>query len=457
MPVASGARTPPRADTPQDLEICVRAPLILATSATLALPAAMAAAEAPPVRGPVEIHVAMTGSDAALGSLAAPKRTVQAAVDAAGPGTIIKVHKGTYSGVVRIVTSGTQSAPITITNAGDGEAIITSEQEPDDCRSTKPSQRRTIKVEGASNWIFRGLTIINGAWVVGDRSDAAFTWHAQKVIAGNWQDRRKVPGRGVNDPAATPKVVPYLRQVTGKRKMVSSDRIGFYNNVIRGRGVYAALSNYGAFRDNKVSDIICGSGPALWVMTFSDHWSITGNDISKVAASGITHYMQEGIRIGTASNYNYVANNNVHDIEGDGRAINTDVDSSFNLIQFNKVNNVAIGFNDQMSGWGNVWQYNQVSNFRNLGFAIRLKDNTLAAPSMNTSAHSIVLRCNRALQPVGKAKSLGIGGVMKARISGNNFTTSWVSPPAVGYWAAYGNEFNGTAIAPTPVVTPATC
>ena len=157
------------------------------------------------------------------------------------------------------------------------------------------------------------------------------------------------------------------------------------------------------------------SGPALWVMTFSDHWSITGNDISKVAASGITHYMQEGIRVGTASNYNYVANNNVHDIEGDGRAINTDVDSSFNLIQFNKVNNVAIGFNDQMSGWGNVWQYNQVSNFRNLGFAIRLKDNTLAAPSMNSSAHSIVLRCNRALQPVGKAKSLGIGGVMKAR------------------------------------------
>ena len=46
---------------------------------------------------------------------------------------------------------------------------------------------------------------------------------------------------------------------------------------------------------------------------------------------------------------------------------------------------------------------------------------------------------------------------MKARISGNNFTTSWVSPPAVGYWAAYGNEFNGTAIATTPVVTPATC
>ena len=422
------------------------------TALTMA-PAATSAAES----GPREIHVATTGADANLGTLSAPLRTVQAAVDAARPGDIIKVHKGTYNGVVNIRTSGTRTAPITLTNAGDGEAIITSDQVPDDCASTRPSQRRTIKLEGESNWIFRGLTIVNGAWIVGERSGEAFNWHYSKVKVGNWVDRRKVPGRGVNDPSSTERVVPYLRQATGKAKMASADRIGFYNNIIRGRGVYAALANYGAFRDNVVTDIICGSGPALWVMTFSDHWDITGNDISRISPSSITHYMHEGIRIGTASNYNYVANNYVHDLEGDGRGINTDVDSSYNLIQFNKVNRVAIGYNDQMAGWGNIWQYNEVRNFRQLGFGIRLKDLTLSAPSKDTSANGIIMRCNRAILPIEKAKSLGVGGAMNSRISGNNFTTSWVSPLAVAYWAAYGNQFNGTTSPPTATLTPATC
>ncbi|MCA0180734.1 MAG: DUF1565 domain-containing protein [Actinobacteria bacterium] len=434
-----------------------RTPVTVLTAAAVAVgPIALLGGQQA-VAAPVEIHVATTGNDNNPGTLAAPKRTVQAAVDLAKPGTVIRVHKGTYNQQIFIRTSGTPTAPITLTNAGDGEAVLTSQQEPDDCAATKPSQRRTIRAEGETDWIFRGLTIVNGAFIVGDRSDAAFDWHYGRVLAQDWVSRRKVPGRGVNNPDSTPLVVPYLRTLTGKAKMKSADRIQFWNNTIRGRGVYLSLGSYGQFRNNKVSDLICGSGPGFWLMTFSDHWTIRGNDISRISPSSITHYMHEGIRIGTASNYNYVAENVVHDLEGDGRGINTDVDSSYNLIQFNKVANVAIGYNDQMAGWGNVWQYNEVRNFRQLGFGVRLKDFALTLPSKDTSANGIVVRCNRALLPVDKAKSLGVGGVMGARIAGNNFTSSWVSPNATAYWRAYDNLFNGGTQPPGPVVEPATC
>ncbi len=427
-----------------------------ATTAQAATPAS-APAQAPTATASTnEIHVADGGSDRSAGSASAPKASIQAAIDAAKPGTVIKVHKGTYSGVLTIRKSGTASAPITLTNAGDGEVVITSSQAPDSCSNTQPSPRRTIKMNGASNWIFRGLTIVHGAYISGEKSNAAYSWHAGKVRARDWQSRRKVPGRGTNDPSSTARVVPYLRSITGASTMQSADRISFIGNTIRGRGVYAALSSYGTFKDNKVSDLVCGSGPGLWVMTFSDHWSVTGNDISRIAPAR-SHFMYEGIRFGTASNYNYVARNYVHDIASDGRAFNTDVDSSYNLFEHNRASNVSVGFNEQMAGWGNTWQYNQASNFRQYGFGMRLKDASLSKPSMDTSSRGTIMRCNTVSAPIGKAWSLGIGGTMGARISGNRFTTVWVSKPARNYWGAYDNMYNGSKTAPGPNVTPASC
>ncbi|CCH75399.1 exported hypothetical protein [Nostocoides australiense Ben110] len=404
------------------------------------------------------IHVAVGGSDRASGTSQAPLATIQAAVDAAVPGTVIKVHAGTYKGEVKIRKSGTPTAPITLTNAGDGEVVVTSDQAPDSCTSHQPSMRRTIKITGgASDWTIRGLTIVHGLLILGEKSTAAFNWHATKVKERNWADRRKVPGRGQRDPSSTHRVIPYLQGVTGARSMASADRIRLYGNKIRSRGIHASLSNYGVIQGNVISDIICGSGPGVWVMTFSDHWTIADNDISRLSAASTEHYMHEGIRLGTASNYNYVARNSVHDLPGDGRAYNTDVDSSYNLFQFNRANKVAIGFNEQMAGWGNTWEYNAVTNFRVFGYGLRLKDAKLPLPSMDTSTNGVIMRCNRAFKPVGKAKSLGVGAVMNARLNTNAFTTIWFSPASQTYWSRFDNRWNGSTQLPDKDVTPSYC
>ena len=164
--------------------------------------------------------------------------------------------------------------------------------------------------------------------------------------------------------------------------------------------------------------------------------------------------MQEGIRLGTSSNYNKVTNNNVHDLPGDGRAFNTDVDSSWNTFTNNRATNVAIGYNDQMSGWGNVWQRNTVTTFRTYGYGVRLKDGSLTKPSFNSSANKINMSCNVASKPVAGAKSFGVGGTMFGTYTGNAWTSAQVGKHVKTYWGAYGNLFNGKKTAP-PATFPA--
>lgn len=97
--------------------------------------------------------------------------------------------------------------------------------------------------------------------------------------------------------------------------------------------------------------------------------------------------MHEGIRLGSGSDYNEVSENYVHDIPGDGRGINTDVDSSWNWLHHNVVRRVAIGYNDQMSGWGNRWEYNLATDYRQWGLSIRMKDSSLTSPTPGAQHH----------------------------------------------------------------------
>jgi parallel beta-helix repeat protein len=72
--------------------------------------------------GATTYHVATDGDDGNPGSAAAPWRTLQHAVDAVGPGDVILVAAGTYSGA-RIEVSGTAGSPITLA-ADSGAAVL---------------------------------------------------------------------------------------------------------------------------------------------------------------------------------------------------------------------------------------------------------------------------------------------------------------------------------------------
>ena len=100
------------------------------------------------------IHVAV-GSGAADGSEKRPYHSIQAAVDAAAPGTAIVVHAGVYKENVKIAwrDSGTAEAPIWLVS-GDGaqKAVISA---PD---ATKP----VIQALGVDNYLIMGFSLTGG-------------------------------------------------------------------------------------------------------------------------------------------------------------------------------------------------------------------------------------------------------------------------------------------------------
>lgn len=95
----------------------------------------------------VVLHVAVTGSDTAAGSDAAPFKTIQRAVTAANAGDTVVVHPGTYVGF-QVGKRGTASAPITF-KADPGVTI--------DGAAT--ADRDAIHIENASYIVVDGFTV----------------------------------------------------------------------------------------------------------------------------------------------------------------------------------------------------------------------------------------------------------------------------------------------------------
>ncbi len=424
---------------------------IAALSTAIVAPLALAAA---PASAAGDLYVGAGGSDRATGTRAAPLGTVQAAVDRAKPGTTIRLLPGTYSGNVKIRTSGTAAAPIRLTASTPGTVRLTYNSAPQPCNNSQPAADRTVTIgDGADYWTIDNLAIHNGIWISGKQSNVAYNWLTNLVNKRDWATRRRVPGHSAYDPAAALGSIPYLRAVTKSPEMDASVGVKILNNTLTGRGIYGALTSYGNISGNRISQIPCGIGPGIWLMTFSNGWTIANNDVSDIAISKAAHFMQEGIRIGSAADYNTVTGNYVHDLPGDGRGINTDVDASFNSIHHNRVHNVAIGYNDQMSGWNNRWEYNVVTNYRTYGFGFRLMDAPLATPSLASSSNLSVVRCNVASGGIGNAKALGAGALLNATFTSNRFPVIWLGSNLQRYWGTYNNKWNGSSA--TPSTTPA--
>ncbi|MEV8440552.1 carbohydrate-binding protein [Actinosynnema sp. NPDC051121] len=117
------------------------------------------------------LYVAVDGDDAYPGTVAAPLRTIQRAVDLAQPGFTIHVRGGTYapSTNIQLLKNGTASQPITL-RAHDGERVIIDGENmphtPGAVGSSIPrAERGAVHVEG-DHWRLIGLEIVHGPYGV---------------------------------------------------------------------------------------------------------------------------------------------------------------------------------------------------------------------------------------------------------------------------------------------------
>lgn len=402
--------------------------------------------------------VAPAGDDSGPGTAAAPFRTIQRAVAAARPGVTIQVRAGTYTGPFQIDgVSGTRTAPITLEAAGDGPVVLTADLPPVPCNRSQPAARTLNFGAGVDYWTVVGLTIRGGIGIKGAGWHAAFSWLKDLVAAGDWTARRAVPGHGkVADEAAAKAEVPdYLSRHT-RTPIDPSDGISIIGNALTGRGIWTSLARQGVAASNTITDIACGTGPAAWFNTFSDSWRVTNNVIARVAASTYSHYMQEGIRLGSATSYVQVEGNRVSDIHGTGRAFSTDVDASYNTFSHNTATDVYLGYNEQMSGWGNVWEFNAVQGFSTYGFSVRVMDGRLPQPSWDSSSYRAIFRCNVA---TGGPVALAVGAAREDTFTGNSFAQVQLSDNLRSYWSEQGNQYDTLTAAPgeNPPVSTAAC
>jgi hypothetical protein len=138
-----------------------------------------------------ELFVATTGDDSNAGTLAAPLRTIQRAVDLAQPGTTIQVRGGTYapSTNIQILKNGTASQPITMRNYGSERVILDGENmpfTPGAVDSTIPRpERGAIHIEG-DYWRLIGLEIIHGPYGVFGL-DSSNNYYERLVTRDNYE------------------------------------------------------------------------------------------------------------------------------------------------------------------------------------------------------------------------------------------------------------------------------
>lgn len=125
-----------------------------------------------PVAFATTIYVSPTGSDSSAGSLTAPLKSIQSAVDKAVAGDTIYLRGGVYSPTtnIQIKKSGTSSAPYTLSAYESEVPIVDGEALPSTPApvggSVARADRGVLHVEGASYWKFVGITFTNGAYGV---------------------------------------------------------------------------------------------------------------------------------------------------------------------------------------------------------------------------------------------------------------------------------------------------
>lgn len=144
------------------LSSLVAAAVLSAGAVLVPLPATAAASA---------LYVATTGNDSNAGTITAPLKSIQKAVDLVSAGGTIHVRGGTYAPAtnIQIVKNGTQSAPITLRAYNSERVVIDGENmphTPGPVGSSIPrAERGAIHIEG-DWWRLVGLEIVHGPYGV---------------------------------------------------------------------------------------------------------------------------------------------------------------------------------------------------------------------------------------------------------------------------------------------------
>lgn len=118
------------------------------------------------------IYVSPTGSDTSAGTLTAPLKSIQSAIDKAVPGDTIYLRGGTYSPStnIQIKKSGTANSPYTLSAYASETPIIDGEALPSTPApvggSVAKADRGVLHIESANYWNIIGITLINGPYGV---------------------------------------------------------------------------------------------------------------------------------------------------------------------------------------------------------------------------------------------------------------------------------------------------
>ena len=387
-----------------------------------------AALAGPRVAGGQVYHVAPTGSDNQPGTEAQPFRTINRALGVVAPGATIRVHAGTYDETVWIERSGTAARPIVLEGAGDGAAILAPRIRREPCTESQPAAFRTIRIEdGHDYWTIRGLTIAGGVFVDADDEGV----NLRDIVR-----QRSLPGRGQSDPAGA-------RTTLDRIGVDGSVGVQILDNEITGRGIHVVAGREGLIEGNEIHQIDCGTGPGIWLNTFTDEWTVRDNHIHDIADSE-RHFMSEGIRLGGASMYNVIEDNLVEDLRGLGRGIATDVNAGWNTIRRNVVRRAYIGLSEQAGGWGNRWIGNLAESNHEYGMNIYGIGDGEVSPNDRVPAF-LVVSCN-----VARSSRVGLNAaaVQKSSFSQNDFGTVEVSANLARYWISAGNTWEGSAVLP---------
>ncbi|MDQ2755068.1 MAG: hypothetical protein M3Y71_00630 [Actinomycetota bacterium] len=399
-------------------------------------------------------YLAVTGATAYASPDTPPLRAVNvatglqltAALASAQPGDNIVLSAGTYVGPFTATVSGTLAHPIVVRPAAGAGVTLTASLPAPACSTKGPDPDRTFSfMGGIGHWVLTGLTIDGGVTISSKNANTVQDWQAKQINAHNWQARRAVPGAMSRDVLASRTQEAYLGTLLSTDLFPSQD-LQILGNTITRKGIFGRMTSYDVISGNSVTDIQCGTGPAVWLANYSHGNVVSGNFVARVAASTAVHFMQEGIRLGNGSDYNVVVGNRVRDLPAGGRAITTDQDSSWNLFTQNRVNGVDIAFNDQQSGWGNTWSYNLTLNPRISAFSMRMEDIGLSTPSRDSSTYYPVVRCNMV---VNSPMDFQAGAVAGGDFESNGFTTWKFNMQLAGYWTAQGNVWNGSTSLPS--------